>query len=293
MRLCQSTIPHPEVDITSIEDGALYSLSGTSYLPLHAEVVDAEHSEDELNYTWQVFFHHNDHYHPEFPIDDKEGVAIIDPAGCGDEEYYYRVRLDVEDAAGLTGFDEVYLYPDCRDPVVDFLGLSGEPRQDRISLTWEVETTNEVDEFVIERQNGQGIFEVIGQREGTRHTFDDRAPKYGTNTYRIHAVGTGGSYTFSNEVDISYPPDPPYTLTPNPVTNDLHLKMPSTLSNSIRLRLYTPSGALLYDNTWSHPAPEWEFSQSVPMVQYPQGMYYYTISDGGQHYNGSVVKVDR
>ena len=70
----------PQVDITSIDDGALYSLSATSYLPLKASVQDTEHSDDQLSYTWRVFFHHNDHFHPEFPLDSKEAVAIIDPA---------------------------------------------------------------------------------------------------------------------------------------------------------------------------------------------------------------------
>ena len=53
----------PEAEIVSFDDGDYYSVTGTTSLPLVAEVNDAEHSLEELDFEWQIFFHHNTHFH--------------------------------------------------------------------------------------------------------------------------------------------------------------------------------------------------------------------------------------
>jgi hypothetical protein len=58
----------PKVQISSFADGDLYSVTELTRLPLQAEVSDAEHGPEALHYAWQVFLHHNTHFHPE-PID--------------------------------------------------------------------------------------------------------------------------------------------------------------------------------------------------------------------------------
>ena len=93
----------PEVNITSVEDGSLYTLTGYTWLPLEAEVNDTEHDREDLGYAWDVFFHHNEHYHAE-PTDPNPSThVLIDPAGCELELYWYRIRLTVTDGAGLQG----------------------------------------------------------------------------------------------------------------------------------------------------------------------------------------------
>ncbi len=108
----------PEVDITSFNEGDLYPLQQTSNLPLEASVNDAEHSQNDLTYTWQTFFHHNTHFHPQ-PIDNNISTStFIQPAPCEENvTYYYRIRLEVEDAAGLKGYDEKSVFPDCNDTI--------------------------------------------------------------------------------------------------------------------------------------------------------------------------------
>ena len=103
----------PAVAITSPVDYSVYSMTEESVIDLTADVTDAEHSGAELTCEWQTFLHHNSHNHPE-PIDTAcTTTATISPAGCDGQTYYYRVRLTVTDAAGLSASDEVRIYPDC------------------------------------------------------------------------------------------------------------------------------------------------------------------------------------
>jgi len=144
----------PSVEITSFPDGYLYSIAAPSDIPLIATVSDLEHDPDELFYNWQTIFHHNAHIHPQ-PVDTLvETTTYISPDGCYLEDYSYEVILTVTDAAGLSGADTNWLFPDCSTvlPAADFIadpqvgfypltvnfdaGISFEGGDPIISYTW-------------------------------------------------------------------------------------------------------------------------------------------------------------
>src|SRR5262249_7429141 len=104
----------PNVTITSPVDGTLYSPFNQTTVNLTATVSDAQSSDPQLLYQWQVLLHHNDHNHAS-PIDTNHATtAVIEPTGCdGINIYYYRVILTVTDPQGLATTKEVRLYPDC------------------------------------------------------------------------------------------------------------------------------------------------------------------------------------
>ena len=104
----------PNVAITSPVNGALYSSSNATSVNLTATVSDAQSSDSQLLYQWQVLLHHNDHNHAS-PVDTNHvTTATISPTGCdGVNIFYYRIILTVTDPAGLATTREVRLYPDC------------------------------------------------------------------------------------------------------------------------------------------------------------------------------------
>ncbi len=111
----------PQVNITSIPaEGALYSTSETTIAALEAEVFDAEFTDDELSYSWQTFQYHDTHFHPN-PFDHEHVTStVFEPAGCEDyATYYYKVALTVTDPAGLSGYDERFIHPDCSDTITN------------------------------------------------------------------------------------------------------------------------------------------------------------------------------
>lgn len=104
----------PVVDITSITDSVLYSMTAPTQYTLVADVSDAEHSIETLQYSWDTYLHHNLHFHAVTNNSSIESSFALYPVGCGDiDSYYYRIALTVTDPEGLIGYDEVNLFPDC------------------------------------------------------------------------------------------------------------------------------------------------------------------------------------
>lgn len=104
----------PNVAITSPTNASLYSTTVPTSINLTANVTDAESSDSQLQYQWQVLFHHNDHDHGNLADTNHITSAIMEPTSCdGINIYYYRVLLTVTDPAGLSTVREVRMFPDC------------------------------------------------------------------------------------------------------------------------------------------------------------------------------------
>jgi len=103
----------PEANITSFGDGDLYSITGVTQLNLAADISDLESELAELVIRWRVFLHHNTHFHLEETFFSQEASASIEPLGCREEEYWYRVQLTVTDPHGLQSEIEQEIFPDC------------------------------------------------------------------------------------------------------------------------------------------------------------------------------------
>jgi len=105
----------PEVTVTSLVDGELYSMiDGMVTLALEADIVDAEHGPGELTCSWQTILHHNDHNHPGLPDPTCMTSTTFEPFGCEeDATYWYVIRLKVTDDAGLSTTVDTALFPDC------------------------------------------------------------------------------------------------------------------------------------------------------------------------------------
>jgi len=104
----------PQVEITSIPDGALYPVGIDTTYTLNASVTDAEHGPGQLTYSWRTTLFHNTHNHPE-PLDQNvNSSTVISGVGCGSQPFHYSVALTVSDAGGLSGYAEKELYPNCR-----------------------------------------------------------------------------------------------------------------------------------------------------------------------------------
>lgn len=110
----------PVVSITSPTNGTRYSVAMQTVVPLSANVLDSEHSQATLRCAWQTILHHNSHTHSE-PIDTNCVTStLLSPTPCDLDTYHYRVVLTVTDPAGLSGTNEVILYPDCPEVRLTF-----------------------------------------------------------------------------------------------------------------------------------------------------------------------------
>lgn len=103
----------PQVTITSPLVNATYPVGGDTTWQLTAQVSDAEHSALQLSYAWQAILHHNTHEHPGPLMETAVAAMVTVGEGCDGQDYRYRVRLIVTDAAGLSATAERWVMPRC------------------------------------------------------------------------------------------------------------------------------------------------------------------------------------
>ena len=103
----------PSAEITSPIDNGKYSMTGPTVVSLQAAVGDAQTPPAQLTCQWQEVLYHNQHEHTSPFINSCSASAAITPIGCNGQSYSYGFRLWVFDAQGLSGTDEVRLFPDC------------------------------------------------------------------------------------------------------------------------------------------------------------------------------------
>ncbi|MEL7339148.1 MAG: PQQ-dependent sugar dehydrogenase, partial [Bacteroidota bacterium] len=108
----------PVIQSTSLDNVSAYPMSFPSSYPLSAVVTDAEHSANELSYTWMSSLYHDNHFHPEPEEQVPTTSLFVSNIGCDTVLYFVRTQLIVEDAAGLSDTALIDLYPDCGGPLV-------------------------------------------------------------------------------------------------------------------------------------------------------------------------------
>lgn len=104
---------YPEAEIIGISPKYMYSIQEPTTLLLNADIFDAESPLEELDIRWDVYLHHNAHYHLEKTFTELSQNVIIQPFGCGIETYWYRIALTVTDPQGLVAKTSWEIFPDC------------------------------------------------------------------------------------------------------------------------------------------------------------------------------------
>lgn len=283
----------PVVDITSNEDGDLYPLNGLTFIDLTATVSDSEHGDGDLTYKWETFLHHNNHYHPNNPEFSKTSSLIIDPIGCDQEEYWYRVRLSVTDAAGLTGFDEIELYPNCSAPFFNTIDLTAiEQGSESVLLSWTTEFEEDVQFFEIQRTEDyqfRSIDQVAALESDTEYNYiDNDAPKT-PNYYRLKGVNSEGDYFYSNITYVNLNPSGDFSLFPNPTADILNIFASEANAEEIAFEIYSAAGVLVYSEKW--PAlGGYEFQKRLNISELPAGFYLCTLKNGAKLTSRSFIK---
>lgn len=281
----------PSVQITSIEDGDLYPIDRGALIRLDAEVKDLEHTNQELEYQWKVFFHHNDHFHPEPIIKDPLGYVVLTPIGCELEQYWYRIVLEVIDPGGLKSVDEKRIYPNC-NPLSEKIQLQATSQVDHIALKWEAAFSNPITQFEIQRSTDFLHFKQIATMENSEplsNAFMDQAPQKGNNIYRIKVKYPDQSFYYSNLAVVPFPEPGDLILFPNPVINELNIQLKEALDDVIQIRIFNSVGQLLIQQNWEAKINQ-SFEGTLPLSStWNSGTYFYTFKNGPEETTGKFL----
>ena len=281
----------PVVSISSFEDGATYPMSGVTELPLKAEATDNEQDAASLEYGWQIFFHHNTHNHPE-PIDPSpETVAYLFPEGCGEEEYWYRIRVTVRDAGGLEAYDERELFPFCGGPLVEFDTIEAKATGELVRLQWYTLSEWPGTVFTVERSVDKIRFEPVGSvnaaGSASGYQLEDRNPAYGSAHYRVKALLPDGRFDFSPLAQAEFPGVEGVRVQPVPVEEVLRVVFEEVV-NKAEFRVFSLDGRLLRSFSWADSGQKREYE--LRLSDLPSGLYLYEATDGRSRYAGKLLK---
>ena len=281
----------PKVAITSFENGDQYPISNSSFLRLAAAVSDMEHVDADLSYTWQIFLHHNVHFHPEPEVHDKIAQTIISPLGCQTEPYWYRIRLKVVDAAGLESYDEKELFPYCGTPIVTHFELKGKAADEGNRLNWDfIQNIDKIERIELYRGDRINNLQPLATNlSPNTEEYLDEAPYNALNYYQLKVIAQDGIYDFSNFVQLEFPPDPLLQVFPNPISaGTFQLGLREAFTDKINLKLYNAVGQQVAD--YQLPAKVNEaFLQTVSIAHLINGLYYYEVENGALVYGGKLV----
>lgn len=282
----------PDVRISSFEDGDQFFLKQTVPLMLAANVADAEHPDNELQYEWNVYLHHNSHYHPEPTNYDHRTFTLVSPIGCDDQTYWYRITLKVTDPGGLSATDSREIFPFCGEEFANFIDLTARRTSDHIELNWQALISKEIEYFEVQRGAGLFDFETIATVpvrawEGA-YQFVDGKPYEGANTYRIKVRTADQAFTYSPIATAVFVNSNNLQVFPNPANDYFNLRIQSANGGLARLELFTMSGQPVIHTAWE-TTPNQPFSQEVSTHYLDNGTYFYRLTNGDEEKVGKLI----
>ncbi len=281
----------PYVEITSIVDGETYSQATVNNFDLKAEVIDLEQENSELEYSWQVNLHHNEHVHLG-PIDDTpETYALIEPTGCTFEIFYYQVLLSVKDNFGLVGTDTVTIFPYCDEDFSEFEDFTAMYVEGGVQLDYQVNIENDVDYYVVERTDDFAFQEIgrINADGSGAYTFLDSQPLDGVNRYRIRTVSLNGDRDYSVVRTLNYQYSFGFNVAPNPVTHFLNIEISQPFLQTVDVRLFDMSGKMIHESNQEFSNSQ-SANVSVDLLNIPSGVYIYQLIVNGEVAGGKITK---
>jgi uncharacterized repeat protein (TIGR01451 family) len=103
----------PVINSTSVDAVNTFNPVLITNLALTANVADANHNANQLDYTWEILLYHNEHNHPVQTFNFPAANVNITPVECYNASYWYRIKLKVTDPAGASDFYQKDIFPGC------------------------------------------------------------------------------------------------------------------------------------------------------------------------------------
>ena len=130
-----------------------------------------------------------------------------------------------------------------------FINLTGQLKPNNtIKLNWETAADSDHDYFVIEKSSDGISFSETGRTAGQQLSFIDINPFNGNNYYRVKAVDRNGQFSYSRVINISYKPvELLMTFYPNPVSNELNLRVKTFNPDNITICITDITGQIFYN----------------------------------------------
>jgi hypothetical protein len=192
--------------------------------------------------------------------------------------------FDYITSTNINSFDLFTLFNQVDLPV-QLLFLKGNAVNKTVELNWATSGEIDNDHFEIERSVDGINFSTIGKVNGNGNSsiqqtflFTDHHPIGGTNYYRLKQVDNNQMFTHTRIISVLIKSDPQIdiTLSPNPATNILFVKITGADPGQADLKLMGQNGKLY--KTLPVVCKKDEVNFSINIEDLPKGLYYIRFS---------------
>ena len=133
---------------------------------------------------------------------------------------------------------------------VDIVYFTGKVNGNLLNLNWEVGTEINIGKYEIERSFNGTSYTKIGVQDakGTRHySFDDLTDNIRGRRvyYRIKKVDRDGKFSYSDVFSIHLPLNTKFTVYPNPVQNNITLRLSENTNATLPLQITDLTGSVV------------------------------------------------
>ncbi len=171
--------------------------------------------------------------------------------------------------------------------VVEF---GGSLENNQIVLKWTVNGNDLKDYYVVEKLENNQTIKQLSTINGKNNdvlsffSYNDVNPEEGANWYRLTSVGTDGVSQISDWLKINYEHQEPYTISPNPASDEIDINISSENGKTVELTLITPVGQIIRQEKIESIGAS---HQVWDLDNIPTGQYYIKIKPQGKR---EVVK---
>lgn len=227
------------VSAGNLEDGQEHTVCITYNATTHILTVNIDGGGAELTYDLGATYNLNTYF----------GGATLNYTWSAGE--YGATNLQTIGPAGSNIFGTMGRNP-CTGVVmpVSFLSFSGVKTNEVVILNWSTATELNNEKFIIERSNGNSVWQAIGEVEGagtstliTDYNFVDYAPLQETAYYRLRQVDFDGAAYYSNVIAVQTGSQS-VSIMPNPFDDALTI---SADAGKMNVKIHDVLGKLVYE----------------------------------------------
>jgi trimeric autotransporter adhesin len=148
----------------------------------------------------------------------------------------------------ISSFSSFYFSNDAITLPVQFITFTGKLTAEKeVELKWEATVDAKHKRFVVEKSLNRTQFTPIGVVEGSDpYQMLDKFPAIGNNFYRVRQEDIDGSITYSKIINVVYNPGYMITLYPNPVKDQLTVRIELPKSDEITIAITDITGRIVY-----------------------------------------------
>jgi hypothetical protein len=173
---------------------------------------------------------------------------------------------------------------------VSFVSFTGRRSNGGVELDWATASEKNNQGFVIERMDGQGDWQDIGEVAGAgnsdsrvQYSYTDPKPSSSKNYYRLKQVDLNGESAYSNIVDIGDGNGLLISAVPNPFENALTIGLNETGTYTIQVQDMV--GRVMYQDIKENTSGSITLSPAIPA-----GAYLLTVQNGSSIAQQKIIR---